>query len=287
MRINDIIQMPSGNKLKINFSKQKFFSHIIDDNGLSTQFLYDNGLLTGIIKNNIIRNHFIYNKAGHIQQIIHEDGYYNELLTSANHSFYRIDIINPNENTTYLMSKSKTIQLKNNQPRLVRRDLSNSTIVISTLDPSVKLISSSNRSLTLKNRHQTIEFNSIFQFSNSLIYSVLPYDNEQIRSCHLKINNNIVLTMLFDHFEKKLIIQDYKQNEILTMIYSDKYRLKSINTRGFLPITYTYKDNDQKLSSWKIGSYYEEFLYDTRGRLIEIQRFNDLASIKYSYGHGE
>ncbi|CAF0971515.1 unnamed protein product [Rotaria sordida] len=287
MRINDIIQMPSGNKLKINFSKQKFFSYIIDDNGLSTQFLYDNGLLTGIIKNNIIRNHFIYNKAGHIQQIIHEDGYYNELITSANHSFYRIDIINPNENTTYLMSKSKTIQLKNNKPRLIRRDLSNSTIVISTINPLVKLISSSNRSLTLKSRHQTIEFNSTFQFSNSLIYSVLPYDNEQIRSCHLKINNNIVLTMLFDHFEKKLIIQDYKQNEILTMMYSDKYRLKSINTRGFLPISYTYKDNDQKLSSWKIGLYYEEFLYDTRGRLIEIQRFNDLASIKYSYGNGE
>ncbi|CAF4418936.1 unnamed protein product, partial [Adineta steineri] len=45
--------------------------------------------------------------------------------------------------------------------------------------------------------------------------------------------------------------------------------------------------NDQKLSSWKIGSYYEEFLYDTKGRLIEIQRSNELASIKYSYGHGE
>ncbi|CAF4864843.1 unnamed protein product, partial [Rotaria magnacalcarata] len=42
MRINDIVQMPTGNKLKINFSKQKFFSHIIDDNGLSTQFSYDN-----------------------------------------------------------------------------------------------------------------------------------------------------------------------------------------------------------------------------------------------------
>src|SRR5579871_4958768 len=93
--------------------------------------------------------------------------------------------------------------------------------------------------------------------------------------------------MLFDHLEKKLIIQDYKQNEILTMFYSDKYRLISINPRGFLPITYTYRDNDQKLSSWKIGSYYEEFLYDTRGRLIEIQRFNELASIKYSYGQGE
>ncbi|CAM4869415.1 unnamed protein product [Rotaria socialis] len=287
MRINDIVQMPNGNKLKINFSKQKFFAHIIDDSGLSTQFSYDNGLLTGVIKNNIIRNHFIYNKAGHIQQIIHEDGYFNELITSANHSFYRIDIIGPNENTTYLMSKSKTIQLKNNQPRLVRRDLSNSTIITSSLNPSVKLISSSNRSLTLKNRHQTIEFNSSSQFLNSLVYSVLPYDNEHVRSCHLKINNNIILTMLFDHSENKLIIQDYKQNEILTMIYSDKYRLQSINTKGFLPISYTYKDNDQKLSSWKIGSYYEEFLYDTRGRLIEIQRFNDLSSIKYSYGHGE
>jgi hypothetical protein len=45
-------------------------------------------------------------------QIIHEDGYYDELITSANHSFYRIDILNPHENTTYLMSKSTTIQLK-------------------------------------------------------------------------------------------------------------------------------------------------------------------------------
>jgi hypothetical protein len=93
--------------------------------------------------------------------------------------------------------------------------------------------------------------------------------------------------MSFDHFERKLIIHDYKQNEILTMSYSDKYRLISINARGFLPISYTYRENDQKLSSWKIGSYYEEFLYDMRGRLIEIQRFNELASIKYSYGQGE
>jgi hypothetical protein len=71
------------------------------------------------------------------------------------------------------------------------------------------------------------------------------------------------------------------------MFYSNKYRLISRNTRSFLPISYTYRDNDQKLVSWKIGPYYEEFLYDTRGRLIEIQRFNDLSSIKYSYGQGE
>jgi len=93
--------------------------------------------------------------------------------------------------------------------------------------------------------------------------------------------------MSFDHFEKKLIIQDYKQNEILSMFYSNKYRLISRNSRTFLPISYTYRDNDQKLLNWKIGSYYEEFLYDIRGRLIEIQRFNELSSIKYSYGHGE
>jgi hypothetical protein len=93
--------------------------------------------------------------------------------------------------------------------------------------------------------------------------------------------------MSFDHFDNKLIIQDYKQNEILSMFYSNKYRLISRNTRSFLPISYTYRDNDQKLLTWKIGSYHEEFLYDTRGRLIEIQRFNELSSIKYSYGQGE
>jgi hypothetical protein len=93
--------------------------------------------------------------------------------------------------------------------------------------------------------------------------------------------------MSFDHFDNKLSIQDYKQNEILSMFYSNKYRLISRNTRGFLPISYSYRDNDQKLLSWKIGPYYEEFLYDTRGRLIEIQRFNELSSIKYSYGQGE
>jgi len=42
---------------------------MIDNNGLSTQFLYDNGLLTGIIKNNLIRIHYIYDKAGHIQRV--------------------------------------------------------------------------------------------------------------------------------------------------------------------------------------------------------------------------
>ena len=93
--------------------------------------------------------------------------------------------------------------------------------------------------------------------------------------------------MSFDHFERKLLVQDHKFNEIFTMLYTDKYRLASINARGFLPLSYSYREHDQKLASWKIGSYYEEFLYDRRGRLIEIQRFNDLASIKYSYGHGE
>ena len=95
------------------------------------------------------------------------------------------------------------------------------------------------------------------------------------------------MTMSFDHFEKKLILQDYKQNELLTMFYSNKHRLLSRNTRGFLSISYTYRETDQKLSSWKLGPYSEEFLYDTRGRLIEIQRSNDLSSIKYSYGQGE
>lgn len=93
--------------------------------------------------------------------------------------------------------------------------------------------------------------------------------------------------MSFDRFERKLLVQDAKQSELISMIYSDKFRLISINGRGFLPISFHYRDNDEKLSSWKIGSYSEEFLYDTRGRLIEIQRFNDLSSIKFSYGHGE
>ncbi|CAF4023410.1 unnamed protein product, partial [Adineta steineri] len=278
MRINDIIQMPIGNKLKIDFSKQKFLSNIVDMNGLSTQFQYDNGLLISIIKNNLIRLHFIYDKAGHIQKVIHDDGYFNELIPSANNSFYRIDILNPNGNRTYLINKSTRIQLKNNKRRLIRQDLSNSSIVMSELNPSLKLITSS----TMTNRHQIIEFNSTYHFSNSLIHN-----NEQINSWHLKINNNLILTISFDHFERKFVLEDYKQNEILTMTYSDKYRLIQINSRGFLPIIYTYRDNDQKLSSWKIGSYYEEFLYDTKGRLIEIQRSNELASIKYSYGHGE
>ncbi|CAF1592934.1 unnamed protein product, partial [Adineta ricciae] len=279
MRINDIIQMPSGNKLKIDFSKQKFLSSFIDNNGLATHFLYDNGLLTSIIKNNLIRIYFLYDKAGHIQRITHEDGYFNELIPSANCSFYRIDILNPKGNTTYLINKSTRIQLQNNKPRLIRRDLSNSSIIVSSeTNPSLKLVTSS----TITNRYQMIEFNSSIQFSNSLIF-----DQEQSHSWHLKINDYLLLIMLFDPFERKLIIQDYKQNELLTMTYSDKYRLMSINSRGFLPVTYTYRDSDQKLSSWQVGSYYEEFLYDTRGRLIEIQRFNDLASIKYSYGSGE
>lgn len=93
--------------------------------------------------------------------------------------------------------------------------------------------------------------------------------------------------MSFDHFEKKLTIEDSFQNEIFSLFYSNKYRLISRTSRGFLPISYTYRDTDQKLINWKIGNYQEDFLYDTKGRLIEIQRFNDLSSIKYSYGHGE
>jgi hypothetical protein len=71
---------------------------------------------------------------------------------------------------------------------LIHKESSNSSIITSELNPLVKLISTSNRSSSLTNRHQVIEFNSIPQFSNSLIYSLLPYDNEQIRSWHLKVN---------------------------------------------------------------------------------------------------
>jgi len=77
---------------------------------------------------------------------------------------------------------------KDNKPRLIYKDLINSSIIISELNPLVKLISISNRSSSLTNRQQIIEFNSTYQFSNSLIYSILPYDNEQIRSWHLKVN---------------------------------------------------------------------------------------------------
>jgi len=105
------------------------------------------------------------------------------------------------------MSKSTRIQLKSiktkflffllfnnfvlkidNKPRLIHKDLINSSIIISELNPLIKLISTSNRSSSLTIRHQIIEFNSTSQFSNSLIYSILPYDNEQIRSWHLKVN---------------------------------------------------------------------------------------------------
>ncbi|CAF4430500.1 unnamed protein product, partial [Adineta steineri] len=109
--------------------------------------------------------------------IIHDDGYFNELIPSANNSFYRIDILNPNGNRTYLINKSTRIQLKNNKRRLIRQDLSNSSIVMSELNPSLKLITSS----TMTNRHQIIEFNSTYHFSNSLIHN-----NEQINSWHLK-----------------------------------------------------------------------------------------------------
>lgn len=93
--------------------------------------------------------------------------------------------------------------------------------------------------------------------------------------------------MSFDPFEKKLTIQDSSSNELYSLFYSSKHRLISRQTQGFQSISYTYRDFDQKLTNWKLGPYQEEFLYDTQGRLIEIQRSNDLSSIKYSYGHGE
>ena len=147
---------------------------------------------------------------GVVSQIIHEDGYYNDLITSANHSYYRVDIRNPSANTTYLMNKSTLIQLRSkyldfdqmevqwlcfvdNQIRLVRRDLSNSTVVTSQMNPSIKLTTTSNRSPISAQRpiilNQTIDFNSALQFSNALIYSILPHDHEHIRSWHLKVRS--------------------------------------------------------------------------------------------------
>lgn len=41
----------------------------MDNNDISTQFLYDNGLLTGIVRNNLVRIQFNYDKAGHIQRV--------------------------------------------------------------------------------------------------------------------------------------------------------------------------------------------------------------------------
>ena len=66
---------------------------------------------------------------------------------------------------------------KDNQPNLIHQNLSNSTNIISTIDSKLKFISTSNH-------YQIIEFNSIFQFFN---YSILPYNNERIRSFYFKV----------------------------------------------------------------------------------------------------
>jgi hypothetical protein len=94
--------------------------------------------------------------------------------------------------------------IKDNIPRLIENESSNSSIITSALNPLIKLISTFNRSSSLTNRHQVIQFNSISQFSNSLIYSILPYDNEQIRSWHLKVN-------LISSLSKEILIFIYSR----------------------------------------------------------------------------
>lgn len=113
------------------------------------------------------------------------------------------------------------------------------------------------------------------------------FDPQKMKIFLFQVNNETVLTMSFDRSERKLFVQDAKENEVVSLTYSDKFRLVSINRRGFVPVVFSYREADGKLSSWKFGGYTEEFVYDTRGRLIEIQRFEDLSSIKFSYGLGE
>jgi hypothetical protein len=119
-----------------------------------------------------------------------------------------VDVMNPTGNTTYLINKSTRIEVKSkrkpaidfidaelfsdNQSRLIRRDLSNSSMVMSELTPSPKLITSSN----VTNRQQIVEFNSSFQFSTALIF-----DQDQSHSWHLKVQPWIDLALIFlSHF---------------------------------------------------------------------------------------
>ena len=76
-----------------------------------------------------------------------------------------------------------------NLPRLISKESTNSSIITSQFNPSIELITTSNRSSTSIIRHQILTSNSIPQLSTSLIYSLLPYDNEPIRSWQLKVRN--------------------------------------------------------------------------------------------------
>ncbi|CAF1616100.1 unnamed protein product, partial [Didymodactylos carnosus] len=112
----------------MQFSKQKLLSSIMDIDGSSTQFIYDNGLLISVLENNVAKINFIYDKSGRLQKVIHHDGFYNEFSIMANHSYLTLFVKSLNAISLYLMNDSSIMQLQNNQ-RLIRRYIDTNSII--------------------------------------------------------------------------------------------------------------------------------------------------------------
>ncbi|CAF1596448.1 unnamed protein product, partial [Didymodactylos carnosus] len=201
MKINDIY-LPNGNKLKMQFSKQKLLSSITDNDGLSTQFIYDNGLLISILENNVAKINFNYDKSGRLQKVIHQDGFYNEFLIMTNHSYMTLIVQNPDGNSSYLMNDSSIIQIQNDQ-QLVRRYIDSNSIVYST-NTEEKLYYKTNQYPILTTDYPAqvqydFRLNSNITFTTDIVYSspksfthdqLLLYENvdnkNQLRIWNLK-----------------------------------------------------------------------------------------------------
>lgn len=178
---------------------------------------------------------------------------------------YNILYKNSNSEKNTALNKKKLIQIK--------RDLDFT---------SSKL---RNKRRSFKKRQLLNSSSSLSNFSldtNALIFS----ENMLNSLFYLKTNNKINLKIEFNKLEKIETYINGDSKELFRVQYNDLNLPISFSSFSLLTTSLTY-DNNGRLLSWKRGNnkLKEEYVYDLKGRLIEI-KYNNGDSLKYSYAEG-
>ena len=120
----------------------------------------------------------------------------------------------------------------------------------------------------------------------SLDMESLTDDDNSVNSIYyLKTNNLVNLKIEYNKLEKSEIYENGGSKEIFRVQYNELGLPINFVTSGLSSTNLNY-DTNGRLVSWKRGNKLkEEYVYDLKGRLIEV-KYNNGDSLKYSYADG-
>jgi YD repeat-containing protein len=138
----------------------------------------------------------------------------------------------------------------------------------------------------LKTRKQRAQKHNLQRSNYSLDMESLTDDDNSINSIYyLKTNNLVNLKIEYNKSEKTEIYENEDSKEIFRVQYNELGLPINFITSGFSNTNLNY-DSNGRLISWRRGNKLkEEYVYDLKGRLIEV-KYNNGDSLKYSYADG-